>query len=447
LAGRGPPYKNSGGWVPAREDAVSGLAAADLGIGAETWLFLALVGCVTLFFKFGRFWSVRNLDLLLCLAPAPGLIRLVGGGGRDWAPYLWLFAGSLLWLVRCLVDLGLSRRPLLEPNLNAAGLACLSIGVFSLLLAETVSLPAGEEVARNPAESGEKAGGRAAKASGLAQHAAVKEVLNRAPLPPELRKNAPGVILARVVALLAHVGLLAALLAVGWRHFGRAIAGLAVVACYLILPYSRIALVDGTQLVPSALVVAAVLAYMRPALAGASIGLAAAWLPACLGLIPLWGGFYRGRGGGRFLAACIGTAVGCGLLAWLVPPLADAAQACGARSPAQVGLWPGGEPPARGSFWSGIDPSYRLPVQIAYLALVLVAAFWPTEKNLGELIALSAALLVASQFWYLERGGTLILLHLPLFLLMVFRPNLGSKRPTPRPRAGAARIQASGVNA
>ena len=68
---------------------------------------------------------------------------------------------------------------------------------------------------------------------------------------------------------------------------------------------------------------------------------------------------------------------------------------------------------------------------IAYLALVLVTALWPTEKNLGELIALSAALLVSSQFWYLDEGGTLVVLYLPMILLMMFRPTLVSKRPFP----------------
>ena len=33
-----------------------------------------------------------------------------------------------------------------------------------------------------------------------------------------------------------------------------------------------------------------------------------------------------------------------------------------------------------------------MPVLILYLALVVVTTFWPAEKNLGELIALSAAL-------------------------------------------------------
>ena len=65
------------------------------------------------------------------------------------------------------------------------------------------------------------------------------------------------------------------------------------------------------------------------------------------------------------------------------------------------------------------------------------------EKNLGELIALSAALLVASQFWYLAAGGTLIVLYLPLIILMMFRPNLATRRATSRPPWSAAKVQST----
>ncbi len=81
-----------------------------------------------------------------------------------------------------------------------------------------------------------------------------------------------------------------------------------------------------------------------------------------------------------------------------------------------------------GSIWTWIDPEYRMPVLILYLALIILTIFWPKEKGLGELISLSAALLVASQFWYLDAGGTLVLLYLPLILLMMFRPHLIPKR-------------------
>ena len=76
-----------------------------------------------------------------------------------------------------------------------------------------------------------------------------------------------------------------------------------------------------------------------------------------------------------------------------------------------------------------IDSSYRLPVLIAYLGLVMLFSIWPADKNLAELISLSALLLVASQFWYLEKGGALVMLYLPLAIAMMFRPTLSIRRP------------------
>lgn len=411
---------------------MTGSLVLDLGVGPHIWLFLTLLGCVTLFFKFSRVWSVRNLDLLLLFALAPGMMRLVGNGDRQpWIAFVWLFLGSAAWLVRCLIDLGLTRRPLLEPNLNAAGLACLSVGVLALLVAETVSLPVDEGAARNPADPTGRANPPPTGSLDVAEP--LNQVLKIAPLPITLKPNPPQVILSRVLASLAHLGLVAGLLVVGWRHFERPIAGLAVATCYLLLPYTRIALVDSGQLIPAALIVAALAVYTRPRLAGGLIGLAAGWMPACLGLVPLWTGFYRGRGAVRFAALALAVVATCGLLGALIPGLAGWARALGARSLAEAGMLPGVEPPQSGSFWSGIDASYRLPVLIVYLALVFVTTLWPAGKNLGELIALSAALLVASQFWYLDEGGTMVLLYLPLVLLMMFRPNLTSKRPAALP--------------
>ena len=81
---------------------MSGSLVADLGVGPEVWLFLTLLGCVTLFFKFSRVWSVRNLDLLLLFALAPGMMLLVGheaspalGRVRLAVPRLGALAGPL----------------------------------------------------------------------------------------------------------------------------------------------------------------------------------------------------------------------------------------------------------------------------------------------------------------------------------------------------------------
>jgi hypothetical protein len=406
---------------------------ADLGIGPQVWLILTLLSFLTLFFKFNRLWSMRNLDLLLLFAPAPGVMSLVGSGAsQPWGAFVWLFLAAGIWLVRCLLDLGLSRRPLLEPNLNGAGLTCVAMGMVGLLIAETISLPVAEGAARNASSTPQARNGTPPPVA-TDQSAAVKKVLNKAPLPPSLRLKPPQVILSRVLAALAHLGMVVALIAIGTKLFERPVAGLTVASCYVLSPYTRMALVDSGQVVPAALVVLAVLLYTRPAASGALIGLAAGWMPPCLGLIPLWIGFHRGWRGVRFAVVALALALVCALPAWTITGLSDWARALGARSLAEAGLLPGAEAPLAGSFWTRIDPSYRMPVLIAYLALVLIVPFWPAEKNLGHLIALSAALLVASQFWYLEEGGTMILLYLPLVLLMMFRPNLASKRAPAQP--------------
>lgn len=48
-------------------------------IDPTTWAYLASLLIIGLFFKFGRFWSVRNLDLLLLLLLAPGLLLFAEG--------------------------------------------------------------------------------------------------------------------------------------------------------------------------------------------------------------------------------------------------------------------------------------------------------------------------------------------------------------------------------
>ena len=422
------------------EDAVDGALGIDLGVAPEIWLFVTLLGCLTIFFKFSRFWSVRNLDLLLLFALAPGMMMLIGGGNtRPWIAYLWLFVGTLCWLLRCLIDVGLTRRPLLEPNLNASGLACLSFGILGLLVVETISLPVDEGTARNPANSKRDRPTEPPPPGSTDTNAPVNQMIRNAPLPPSLKANRSEVVLSRMISTCALLGIVLGLIVIGWRHFERPVAGLAAATCYVLLPYPRFALDDNGQLVPAALIVASLVWYSRPAVAGALIGLASGWMPACLGLVALWTGFYWKRGAWKFLTVAIGIIAACVVVGRFLPDTSLWARALQARSLAEAGLLPTADAPLSGSFWSGIDPSYRLPILIAYVALVVATSFWPANKNLGELIALSAALLVASQLWYMAAGGTLVILYLPLVILMVFRPNLVGKRAWLRTPSSAPR--------
>lgn len=415
---------------------MTGSLVGDLGISGEVWLSLSLLLLMTLFFKFSRVVSLRNIDLFLLFALAPGMMILVAGSDKasnSFVAYCLLLSGSLLWMFRCMADVGLARRPLLEPNLNPAGLAFMGIGILILLLVETVSLPVGAGVDRNPAESGLKPTDRQTQEA--TRNVAVKPledvgkaVIDATPLPYTLKSNPPQVILSRIMATASHITIVICLIVIGWRHFLRPVTGLSAAVAYVILPYTRIALVDSGQAFPAALITAAVALHKHPWITGLLIGIAAGWMPACLGVIPVWIGYYKGRKRWRFVLTGLTLVLVSALIGMDLPDFATWVRALGARSLTETGLLFDREMPASSSLWTGVDPSYRLPIVVAYLLLAFGALFWPLEKHLGELIAISAAMLIASQFWYLEKGGTLILLYLPLLLLMMFRPNLQPKQ-------------------
>ena len=81
--------------------------------------------------------------------------------------------------------------------------------------------------------------------------------------------------------------------------------------------------------------------------------------------------------------------------------------------------------------------AYRLPVFIAFAGFVLMSAVWPAVRDLGQLVAASAAVLIGIQFWYADRGGVYVLWYAPLLLLMVFRPTTTDLQP---PVPGAAAV-------
>src|SRR5947208_5319009 len=68
-----------------------------------------------------------------------------------WFGYLWLLCGSAYFLLRCLLDLALVRRPALAPNLNFGGLAWLGGALFICLA--TVAFRHGERNGAAPASS------------------------------------------------------------------------------------------------------------------------------------------------------------------------------------------------------------------------------------------------------------------------------------------------------
>ena len=58
-----------------------------------SWAYLSSLLMIALFFKFNRFWSVRNLDLILLILLAPGLL-IVQAGRREYRQ-VWLDKATL----------------------------------------------------------------------------------------------------------------------------------------------------------------------------------------------------------------------------------------------------------------------------------------------------------------------------------------------------------------
>jgi hypothetical protein len=438
---------------------------------AATWFYFAVLLAVALFFKFSRLLSVRNWDVLTLFLLVPGLLLLqeahttqatlppdqplttvrtlaaagqalaapsVGLGNIQaltiaaspmtissprtlWLGYLWLFCGSAYFLSRCVVDLALVRRPALAPNLNLSGMAWLAGALFVCLVAVAVRRPAGpaETLAKRPAAVNEIQ----RQAENLVQHEIVSDQDHAVDVSFWVK---------RTLAILCHLAVVVGLALIGWRHFQDLSAGMAAATFYLLLPYTayHVGLVEHVW--PTALLIWTVVAYRRPCLAGHLLGLAAGigYFPALV--FPVWLSFYWRRGAGRFAVAFLGTAglclAGIGGILWMGGELAQSL-----HSTLMLSDWqPWKEPlPGTEGFWTGIHWAwaYRMPVFIAYLAFVATVLFWPMPKNLAQVLALSAAILIGIQFWYADQGGVYVLWYLPLFLLLVFRPNLSDRVP------------------
>ncbi len=95
-----------------------------------TWFYLSSLMILGVFFRFNRLLSVRNLDVLGLASMTPGLIYVAMGA--SFQGYLWLCVGGMLYFLRLAFDVFLKRRPLLESNLNYAGLAfsCVAASAF-----------------------------------------------------------------------------------------------------------------------------------------------------------------------------------------------------------------------------------------------------------------------------------------------------------------------------
>ncbi len=419
-----------------------------------TWVYLASLLIVGIYFKFHRFWSVRNLDLVALIFMSPGLL-LLWHGNEQWG-YVWLFAVGGFFLVRLLLDPVMVRRPLLEPNLSPSGLTFTGVALLIFLMTNVVTgrvtqnrithaysgdrapaaAPVGDKLPEGqPADAEEQMGAVAdhpADSRRIPLHPGpgYPPFYNYAdghadpyvPSPPPTQANeAPESKTAvRATAVVAHLFLAVGIVLIGYRHFDNIHTGVAMASLYLLLPYASQMPDLVTHVVPAVALVWAVASYRRPLVAGLFLGLAGGLSFYPLFLLPLWCSFYWRRGMIRFALGAAATLVTMALLLLLSPPelgsYSEQLQLTfGALNPLKTTLT---------GFWKYHEEAFRVPVLAAFVALCGSLVLWPPEKNLGTLLSCSAVLMLGTQFWIAQYGGLYMAWYLPLLILTSFRPNL-----------------------
>ena len=342
-------------------------------------------------------------------------------------------------LLRMMLDPIMSRRPLLDPNLTAGGLMFLGISLFVFMMANVVRSDPQTQYNQGPE---------------LGPGYALMRMLPSIPtlpinnqldgFPADLKPEPTAsekqlAVVAKVLAILAHLGIVSAIILISNRHFGNTRAGVGCATLYLILPYTAQMTGRVDHALPAAFLLWAILSYHRPLIAGMFVGLAGGLVYYPLFLLPLWVSFYWKRGVRNFI---VGTA---SMLALLMLALwFDDSSALSDHLQHMYGvLSPLREAESLEGLWAlGWNPFWRLPVIVAYVILSAFFAIWPAQKNLGTILSGSAALMIAAQFWHGESGGLYIAWFLPLLLLTIFRPNLQDRIATkvvagPKPILGS----------
>jgi hypothetical protein len=419
-----------------------------LHVDGATWVYLSAILIATVYFRFSRVWSLRNLDLALMLA-APPAILLVRQPAWEQFGFIWLFAVSGLFLVRLLIDPWLQRRPVLGQNLNAGGLAFLGVATLVLLTSTAIQmeLPSattrviedsqrllgmndGDEQPRGPAATDAPA----ADAMTHGPAAAILATTGR--LISQEKEYA-----ARGIAILAHIAVALGLLFAGRNLCSQLHLGVAMATLYLLHPATALDVGAATHVLPAALIVWALVCFRYPLVAGVLMGLACGTLFFPLFLLPLWLAFYGRRGGLRFATSLL---VVFAVLFTTLVLMSDDPNSLIRRTVGTIHLHVmhfEGSGQFHG-FWSTYGNGwFRIPVIAAYLVMLVTLTFWPRQKNVEHLITASAAAIVGTQFWYPQEGGVYLLWYMPLVILVTFRPRLVHLTP-PAPALSAEELAA-----
>jgi hypothetical protein len=399
-------------------------------LNEPTWFYLSLLLVIAVFFRFNRIWSLRNLDLVLLLSFSPGLLLLKGG--YETVGYSWLFVCTGLFLIRLFVDQWCRRRPLLDQNLNSAGLTFLCVAAFAFQVTRVPTEPLQRSTVKSVESARDLLSRQDRSDSTLAEEGvpgpATRLLAATAVGPANIVANnsdAPDKsvqIAARLMASLSHLAVVMGLIVLGRRHLGDIRLGIAMATLYLLLPCTAYQVNRVDHILPSALVVWSLTFYHRPMIAGGMMGLACGTVFFPAFLVPVWLGFYGKNGAIRFSAALAAvSAVLIGTIAFTARDSASFLQQTIGSIDWSLLQFSHGQGVG---FWKSIDSVYRIPMMAVFLVMVVCLTFFPRKKNIEHLMAHSAAIVVATQLWYPLNGSVYVLWYLPLMLTVVFRPRL-----------------------
>lgn len=390
-------------------------------VNRPTWFYLSTILILAVYLRFNRWWSLRNLDLLLILAASPGLLFLHEGSGN--LGYGWLYVTTCVFLVRILIDPVLHRRPYLGQNMTPGGLGFLCLAAFAFLMTQAITKAPPDSTQRTV----EHADSLLHRTATDPQFPRVDEV---DPGPAAAVIAAPvgwvfDDLTARILAILGHAAVIIGLWFVGRNLFADSSLGLGMATLYLLLPCTAYNVGEFNHVLPAALIVWAFVSYRRPLVSGTLLGFACGTMYFPVLLLPMWTAFYGRKGAWRFAAALLGVAVilTTSIALTSADPDSFVTKTLGTLDLAVLAFIDGER---TAGFWRESDylSAYRLPIMVSYAVMVVLMTIFPRKRTVETLLAQSTAVIVGTQLWFTQQGGVYLLWYLPLLLMIVFRPRL-----------------------
>ena len=361
----------------------------------------------------------------------PGLARQRFG-------FFWMFGIGGLIMIRMLIDPLFKRRPVLDPNLSIGGMVFLGLSLLVFVLANVATYSPGKEdieAARSAVKMLKREAANESEDEQLIQHGPGFRLLYLAPVlstfetSEEIRETGADaaanqgryVIAAKSVAITSQILIVLGLILFCHYHFANFHLGVGIATIYMLLPYTVIFTGNVMHTVPAALLIWALVCYRIPLASGIFIGLATGVTYYPLFLMALWISYYWERRWRTFLIGFFISIVIC--ICSLFFTSTDSIDFV-RQLQAMFAFWFPRVEHLEGIWALGIDEIWRLPLLVAFVLLSVSFAFWPSVKDIGTLVAYTAALMAAVQFWHGFGGGLYVAWYLPLALLVMFRPNV-----------------------